>query len=243
MLFYILSIFSVITFGLSASPTLHLITCKRDSANYSTCLKHALEEAWPRFTKGIPEIGFPTLDPLFYKYVKVSIDTGEIHAEIIFTNVSGSGLAEARFSDIRAHFLDDDVFRLEIDVYVPKLYASGFVKARGTLSSFVLSGGGYYNVTAEDVSGPWDLIGHVVNDTWIVESFRAVPSLQKLKVQSDDLFDGNKELNNLVLTFVNEYWPSLYRVLLPIAVKEWNPWFTSIANTFFSKVSFSELFP
>jgi len=28
-------------------------TCKRDLANYSACLKSALEEAWPRFLPGI----------------------------------------------------------------------------------------------------------------------------------------------------------------------------------------------
>ncbi|XP_025074913.1 uncharacterized protein LOC105430667 [Pogonomyrmex barbatus] len=246
MLFYVLSVSIVTTLGLSANvqPTLPLITCKRESADYSACLKRAIKEEWPRFCKGIPEIGFPSLDPLFYKYGKGIFDSGEIRAEVVMKNLTCTGLKESRFSDVRTHFLDDDdVFRLEIAVHAPKLHVKGFVRATGTIGPFRMNSKGPFNVTMDDVTGTWNLIGHVVNDTWIVKNFTVAPTIRTFKLYSDDLFEGNKELNNLILAFVNEYWPPLYRVMLPIMAEIWDPWITGIVNNLFSKVSFSQIFP
>ncbi|XP_012524689.1 uncharacterized protein LOC105830084 [Monomorium pharaonis] len=243
MLFYALGAFSVVIFGLASAQkhTLPITTCRRDSANYSTCLKRSLDEAWPRFVAGIPEFDFPSLDPLVYKYGKIIINSGEIHGEVILSNISAVGMSETRFSDIRTHFLDD-VFRLEIDTFIPKLFIEGVVKMDGGLSTFRINGQGPFNLTTHDVRSTWDLIGHVVNDTWIVEHFHQLPSIEKFKAHFD-LFQDNKGFNDFVVTFVNEFWPPLYRVMLPAASNIWDPWLTNYSNYFFSKVSFSKIFP
>lgn len=49
--------------------------------------------------------------------------------------------------------------------------------------------------------------------------------------------------DDIVVIFVNEFWPVLYRVMLPIISDVWDPWMTSISNKIFSKVLFSEVFP
>ncbi|KAL6262155.1 hypothetical protein P5V15_007252 [Pogonomyrmex californicus] len=245
MLYYMLSVFSFVTLGLSTSGqfTPPLITCKRDSDNYSACLKHAIQEAWPRFNKGIPEIGFPPLDPLVFKYGKIIVNSDEIHAEVGFTNLTYIGLSEAHFSDVRTHFLDNDVFRLEVNTDTPKLQIKGFVTAMGTLGPFRLNSKGPFIISLDDVVGTWDLIGDVVNDTWIVKNFTYPPSPRKFRLNADNLIEGNKVLNDLILGFVNEFWPPLYRTMLPAMIKMWDPWLVDIANNFFSKVSFSQLFP
>ena len=53
---------------------------------------------------------------------------------------------------------------------------------------------GPFNLTADDVRGTWDLTGHVVNDTWIVEHFRVLPSVKKIKIYFN-FFQGNKEFS------------------------------------------------
>ncbi|XP_077277044.1 uncharacterized protein LOC143905475 isoform X2 [Temnothorax americanus] len=192
MLFYAVSVFSVVAFRFSATAefTLPVTTCKRNSADYFACLKHALEEAWPRFIQGLPEYDFPSLDPIFFEHGKLLLTANELHGELTGTNITVIGLAQTRFFDVRTHFLDD-VFRLELDTQVPKVYAKGAVKMDGAVNVFRVLG-------------------------------------------NDDL----------IVSFVNEYWPPLYRILLPIMADFWDPWLVkNIANKFFSKVSFSELFP
>jgi len=85
---------------------------------------------------GLPEFDFPSLDPLFYKYGKAVFNSSDIlHAEVVLSNVTARGLLKTHFNDVRAHFLDD-VFRLEIDADVPKLFLKGFMKMNGILSTF-----------------------------------------------------------------------------------------------------------
>ncbi|XP_011878394.1 PREDICTED: uncharacterized protein LOC105567808 [Vollenhovia emeryi] len=246
VLLYALSIFSVTAFGFfsqsTGESTLPVTVCKRNSADYSTCLKHALEEAWPRFVKGLPEFDFPALDPLFLERATAVLNLGEIHGEITASNLTAIGLSKTHFSDIRTHFLDD-IFRLEIDAEVPWLYVESAVQANSTLSVFRITGKGHFNETLTEVRGTWDMTGHVVNDTWIVEHFRITPSVGKLKIYFDNLLEQGKEFNDVVVNFINEYWPALYRIVLPILADVYDPWLVDFPNKFFSKIKFSEIFP
>lgn len=90
---------------------------------------------------GLPEFDFPSLDPLVYEDGRVVFNSGEIRGEVIFSNVTAIGLSKARFSDVRTHFLND-VFRLEIDVQMPKLYGEGYVELDGTINLFRVTGKG-----------------------------------------------------------------------------------------------------
>lgn len=47
----------------------------------------------------------------------------------------------------------------------------------------------------DDARGTWDLTGHIVNDTWIVEHFRVAPSLGKLTTDIEDTLDDNKNFS------------------------------------------------
>ncbi|XP_039311060.1 uncharacterized protein LOC120359001 [Solenopsis invicta] len=242
MLFYIIA-FSVAILGLSSAnkPTLPVTSCKRGSDDYSACLKRAFQEAWPRFVAGMPEFDFPSLDPLYYKYGKVVYNSDLIHANVIGSNITVFGFSKTHVFDIRTHFFNDN-FRLEIDVISPKLFIEGIMNMNGTLGGiFRIVREGPFNITGDDVRATWGLTGHVVNDTWIVEHFRMLPSVETVKVYFN-LFP-DKGLNDLVVFFANEFWPSLYRYIIPITSNVWDPWLAGIANKFFSKVSFSEVFP
>ncbi|XP_018347676.1 PREDICTED: uncharacterized protein LOC108751772 [Trachymyrmex septentrionalis] len=242
MFFYLLNAFSIVLFGLAYGElTFPATICKQDSVDYSACLKQAFKEAFPRFVKGLPEFDLPPVDPLFYEYGKVVFNSGDIHAEVALTNTIITGLAKIQVNDIRPHFLDD-VFHLEVDALAPKLILKGVVKMNGTLGIFRIASEGPFNLTANDVDGTWDMVGHVVNDTWIIEHVRVLPSVRKLKLYFD-LFQDNKEINDIVISFANEFWPPLYRVMLPITSEAWDPWLTGMVNKLFSKVSFSKVFP
>jgi len=49
-------------------------------------------------------------------------------------------------------------------------------------------------MTIDDVRGTWDIIGHVVNDTWIAEHFRLFPTVEKIKLYFN-LSQTSKELS------------------------------------------------
>ncbi|XP_012532848.1 uncharacterized protein LOC105834719 isoform X1 [Monomorium pharaonis] len=244
MIFYVLNAFSVAVFALSVTgeSTLPVTICKRNAADHSTCLKNAIKEALPRLIPGLPEFDFPSLDPLHYEYGKAILNSGDLRGEIIMSNVTATGIAKVHIFDVRTN-LNDGVFRLEIDTQIPKLFFDGNIKLNGTVSVFRAQGKGYFNVTGADVRTTWDMIGPVVNDTWIIEHFYATPLFTKFKMYSNFLSDQSKEFNDLILTFINEFWPAIHRATLPIATGIWDPWLTNFPNKLFSKVPFSKIFP
>lgn len=54
---------------------------------------------------------------------------------------------------------------------------------------------GYFNATSNDIKGTWNITGHIVNDTWIVEHFRIFPSIGKLTIYFDNLLNNSRELS------------------------------------------------
>ncbi|XP_011706763.1 PREDICTED: uncharacterized protein LOC105461939, partial [Wasmannia auropunctata] len=178
-------------------------TCKRDLVDYNICLKHALQEAWPRFVKGLPEFDFPPLDPLVYKNGKIEINSNELRIVQNFSNLIVIGLSQARFSDVRTYFFDD-VFRFEMDGQVPILFIEAYIKVNGTINIFKVIDEGHANLTLKDAKTTCNLTGHVVNDTWIVEHFRISPSFGDFKIYATSIFEENKAfskyLTNLDIT-------------------------------------------
>ncbi|EGI59214.1 hypothetical protein G5I_12641, partial [Acromyrmex echinatior] len=216
-------------------------TCKRNSDDYSACLKQTMEEIWSRVVTGLPEFDIPSVDPLSIKNYKFVMNSGNVHGELILLNSTITGLSKLRILNIRTYFLDD-IFYLESDINIPRISSKGSVNINGNLNALRIANEGPFNLTANDVNGTWDMTGHVVNDTWIVEHVRVLPAVKKLKLYFD-LFQDNKEINNIAVNFVNEFWPPLYRVMLPVTSEVWDPWLTDLVNKLFSKVSFSKVFP
>ncbi|RLU21558.1 hypothetical protein DMN91_005931 [Ooceraea biroi] len=154
----------------------------------------------------------------------------ELHTTV--TDVNTYGLAKTRFLAVRPEY-SDDFLKLEIDVEIPKMLIEGNFKAEGGMGAFNL----------EDIKGTWAIEGHVANDRWTIEHFLISPEIGKMQIWFSDLFNGNEELNKTALKFVNEYWPSLYRSVLPFMAEMWDAELTQISNRIFSKVSFSKTFP
>ncbi|XP_067214454.1 uncharacterized protein [Linepithema humile] len=242
-MFYTLCTFIIVVFGFSAAeevPLPPITLCKRNSVNFDDCLKTAIQEAWPQFVKGLPEFDFPPLDPFFYEYGKAVFDRGLVDGVANVSNFIGEGYAKTRFLGVRSHFADK-VFRLNINVQIPKLTGSGELEAKGTIIGYRISGKGPFNVTMEGLQVEWIIKGHVTNDTWTVEDFYATPTIKKITLYFDIL--DNKEFNDVVVKGINVFSSLLYPVMLPAGVKMLNPWMCDLANRFFSKVSFTKIFP
>ncbi|KAG7200235.1 hypothetical protein KM043_017712 [Ampulex compressa] len=217
-------------------------TCKRDSSDYSSCLRLALQESWPIIVAGIPELDLPPLDPYFVATSDGTYDEGQLRGKISVKNVNTYGMAKSRFLAVRAHHTDDH-FHLEVDLEWDKLFMDGDYKANAQLGSFRLGGQGYFNISMEDVKTTWGLDGSVANDRWTVEHFKIMPDVGKMKVYFSDMFNGNEELNKAAMSFINEFWPTIYRGMLQYLAQAWDGLLTDVSNRIFSKVPFSKIFP
>ncbi|XP_057338860.1 uncharacterized protein LOC130676554 [Microplitis mediator] len=217
-------------------------TCKRGSSDYSSCMRLAFQENWPTIVRGIPVIDLPQLDPFHLDVMSTDYEFGEVTGKIVVRNVKSYGLAKTRFLSIRSNH-EDNRYRLEIDLEIPKMFVEGDFKSDGTIGSFNVMGKGEFNVSMEDVSGTMTLEGEIINDRWVLDKFNFMPEVGNMKVWASDLFNGNKELTKAALTFANQYWQILYRGMLPHAAKSWNAYMINLCNRILSNLSFSKLFP
>lgn len=217
-------------------------TCKKDADDFSSCLRLAIQESWPVFVAGLPEFEMPQLDPYFVASHIANYDSGQLRGTLSATNTKTHGFADARFLSVKPEF-ENDVFHLIIDCEVPKILIEGEYKAAGQLGSFPIGGTGIFNISVTDVKANWDMTGHVVNDRWVVEHFRLTPEVGQMKLWFSDLFNGNAEMNAAAMYFANEYWPLIYRGMLPTLRESWDGLLTDLVNHFFSKLPFSTLFP
>ncbi|XP_032682859.1 uncharacterized protein LOC116849609 [Odontomachus brunneus] len=249
MIFRAFSVLSVIMFGLCATEKLDILktlnytsSCKRASSDYNSCLKNRAEVIWPIFVKGLPaEFDLPPLDPFLYKYEKVVVDSGDLHGEISVKNITVIGIKMIHFKWVRSH-LNDDIFYLGCRYQIPQIDAEGIYEGHGTIAGFRFNTqAGYFNITMKGIRGMWNILGPVKNDTLIVKHFRITPMIKNLKIYVDN--SDNSEIMKLANMFVNENWPILYRIILPLAVEKFDTYFSNLVNPFFAKLSFSQIFP
>lgn len=217
-------------------------TCKRGADDFSSCLRLAIQESWPVFVKGIPELNFSPLDPYYVDHNVNEFGAGEMHGRIEEWDIYFYGMKNVQFLAVRPEYTDD-FFKLEIDLNIPKGLMEGEYEADGHLASFKIGGKGHFNVSMEDVKVTWKISGPVKDDRWVVEHYLPIVQVGKLRIWCSDLFNGNEELTKTVLAFANEYWPSILRGMYPYILEVWDKLFTEKVNLFFSKVSFNELFP
>ncbi|KZC13432.1 Circadian clock-controlled protein, partial [Dufourea novaeangliae] len=217
-------------------------TCKKDADDFSSCLRLAIQESWPTFMEGLPDFEIPPLDPYYIETHSMNYNNGQMRGAMSASDAHIYGLSNARFLSVKPE-LSDDFFRLEVDVEFPKLLLDGYYKADGNLGSFKIGGKGFFNVSMGDVRTTWDISGHVTDDRWVVEHFKFVPEVGDMKIWFNGLFNGNEEMNKAALYFVNEYWPMVYRSLLPKLMEAWDTDLTEFVNRFFSKIPFSAVFP
>lgn len=217
-------------------------TCKRDSEDFASCLRLAIQEAWPTFIQGLPEFDIPLLDPYYIESHTTEYGNSQINGKVTGSDVRTYGLAKARFLSVKPE-MTDDFFRLEIDLELPKILIDGNYDAYGAMDTLKIGGKGFFNISMEDVRCNWDITGHVVNDRWVVEHFKLMPTIGHMKIWFSDLFNGNEQLNRAALIFINEYWPLIFRGMLPRMMELWDEYLTEFTNRFFSKVPFSTVFP
>ncbi|XP_033220657.1 uncharacterized protein LOC117175165 [Belonocnema kinseyi] len=216
--------------------------CNRNAADFSLCARQAIEEAWPTLVKGIPELGIPQLDPFVVNSLEQEFHSGVLRGKMIVKNARVYGAAGHKFKSVKLH-LNGDRFNMEMDVTVPKILTEGDYMGDGYISAFKIGGKGQFNVTMEGIKTYFNIEGRVENDRWVVEHFKVFPEISNMHIWFSDLFNGNKDLNKAALIFCNEYWPVLYRGMLPYISPYMDNYMTDFANRVFSKISFSNMFP
>nr|AKM52555.1 odorant-binding protein 15 [Chrysopa pallens] len=219
--------------------------CKRNK-EFNTCLQETLQEALPKWAKGIPELGITQLDPFIEPEITINFKQNQFQGHATMRNVRMYGFSNVLIKNVESE-LTDDKLAIDVDCFFPRLETEGNFKGQGSFNAIVLNTKGYYNMSMSEVSAIWKIRGEkeVINgeEFMKIKSFTMRPKVEKMKIYVSDLFPGNPELNQATNMFLNENWQRIYNELLPYAEKYWSTAMAKIANEVFLKVPYDDLIP
>ncbi|XP_049774148.1 uncharacterized protein LOC126161990 [Schistocerca cancellata] len=222
-------------------------TCSRNDPNLNECIRQMIMETVRKSKDGIPELGAPATEPFLVREMLLEYQQGDVEGKVLIKNSLAHGLSDVIVKDVRMNLNDGGKFRFEADVIFKRLLLEGEYKGQGKIITFPIDGKGVFNNSMTDVVGTFNVTGEYYQKAGRpflkLTRFSFLPEVGTMKVYASNLFAGNDELNKAALAFANEFWPVLYKELLPYADEAWDKVMRNEGNKVLAAIPFDVLFP
>ncbi|XP_050341962.1 circadian clock-controlled protein daywake-like [Nymphalis io] len=213
--------------------------CNLKEKEFEKCVKQQIEESLPYFSKGIPELGVTSVDPV--NLDDISIDGNGL--KLKFNKAQMHGLSHTKLTKLKVELgQDEEKFNLGI---IANLSLTAKYNADGKILILPIKGDGDAVITCKNIEVEINSkFNHIKSSKGI--HFKLVTPNYKYDIQSttfklDNLFNGNKQLADATLKFANENWRQLMDDLAPPVVKQIVKTIIKTINKFFSKVTISRI--
>ncbi|XP_063823320.1 circadian clock-controlled protein daywake-like [Ostrinia nubilalis] len=213
--------------------------CDIDEANLTDCVREQIVNSLPHFTKGVPELNVPSLDPV--KLDDIKIDGNGLLLK--FTEAAMHGLSNAELTDLKLNLGElDEEFSLSFKC---NFSLTAQYEVDGRILILPIKGKGDAFVYAQGVQVRIDSkLIHVKNSKG--EHFKLVTPMYKYDIERTtfdlkNLFNGNKQLAETTLKFANENWRQLMDELAPPAIKQIVITCVKAMNKFFANVPIGKM--
>ncbi|XP_026839831.1 circadian clock-controlled protein [Drosophila erecta] len=196
-----------------------LTSCVVGDANFNVCLTKNFQSFFRQWKDGIPGYNaVGSFDPLYIKRVKFAQDASRsiaINADLKEVYVAGAGQALVLESS-----WDPNHYVAKVLISVPKLRFNFDYKVKGHVVALNLNGHGKGYFESENALIFLELAvkpvatsdGSFADVQSVKVSFREI---QQFRIQLENLFGGNKDLEDTAHTLFNENWRAFYEVLRP----------------------------
>ncbi|XP_013185579.1 circadian clock-controlled protein daywake-like [Amyelois transitella] len=209
--------------------------CQLDDKNFTKCVKEQIEASLPHFTKGVPELNVPSIDPV--KLDDIIIDGNGLTLK--FTQAAMHGLSQSQLTDLIVKIGEsDEDFKL---AFKGNLSLTAKYEVDGRILILPIQGKGDAIVYAQGVEVEINSKLSHVKDKRNHTHFKLItPSynytVEKTTFDLKNLFNGNKQLSDTTHQFANENWRQLMDDLAPPAIKQIVRTCVKTINKFFANV-------
>ncbi|KAJ1530243.1 hypothetical protein ONE63_005166 [Megalurothrips usitatus] len=219
--------------------------CPKDGPKVDECLREAVLVAVKDLAEnGAKEFGVFPIDPLFMSTLDIEQGSGPVAIDLRFKDVNFYGLKGAQLRSVKA---DVSNFRYKVSVLFPAgVSLKGNYKINGKVLVLPIRGEGKCDLQIENSTVEVDIIGKPVTKDGLVyaevKDFKFVFETTRLRLQFENLFNGNKELSAQMNIFLNENWSEILQELKPAIQDAFGAAFLVISNRIFGKVPYDTLF-
>ncbi|XP_063221029.1 uncharacterized protein LOC134530265 [Bacillus rossius redtenbacheri] len=217
--------------------------CKLDD---SACLKNYLQnDVIGRFSKGLPEFGVKSFDPLSFKQLTFNYEAGPaIKATLDHIDATLYGLSKTKVLDVRTE-LSGPNFKIEASVSIPKLFYEGLYTCKGEWLLIPVDWSGKFNMSLGYITDTWKLSAVLMqrgDDAYLqLEDVSFSPKVTNFNTYASGLFWGNEEAGNFALAMTNRYWSGFYDVMWKLAEPDVLKTISDAVRSVFSKTPISGL--
>ncbi|XP_043655029.1 circadian clock-controlled protein daywake [Drosophila teissieri] len=196
-----------------------LTPCAVGDANFNVCLTKNFQSFFRQWKDGIPGYNaVGSFDPLYIKRVKFAQDANRqiaINADLKEVHVAGAGQALVIESS-----WDPNHYVAKALISVPKLRFNFDYKVKGHVVALNLNGHGKGYFEAENALLFLEMAvkplatadGYFADVQSVKVNFREI---KQFRIKLENLFGGNKDLEDTAHTLFNENWRDFYEVLRP----------------------------
>ncbi|CAH1636540.1 unnamed protein product [Spodoptera littoralis] len=204
----------------------------------SDCLKKVVQETLPLFAKGIPELGVAPIDPLKQEELKLLLPGG---FKVEFRNGTATGLKKCTIDSV-VYRNSEANMKMHCDLSVKGKY-----KASGRILIVSINGDGDAKIKIKNVALDAKIKFQDVTRNGVV--YHEVKTLKidqnygdKITFSLTNLFEGNPQLSEAVLQFLNQNWRQVSEEFGKPLVDKVVDLVSSIVKKFFEAVPKEELF-
>ncbi|XP_037969505.2 protein takeout [Plutella xylostella] len=203
------------------------------------CLVKATQNAIPEFSKGIPGLGVPSLDPFIIDNLPIQLPG----VKVTFSDGKATGLRKCEVRNVEA-YLEKNIFKLEVKCNIT---IKGKYTAVGRLLLFPINGEGDAKIKIVNSIIKLDIKTKYYKDEEGRDHFGIKSYLytfdygERIFYVITNLFKGNPELSNTVLQFLNENWRTVTEEFGKPVVDYAINVTIETARKFFSAVPYDEL--
>ncbi|CAO1354082.1 unnamed protein product [Diamesa hyperborea] len=218
--------------------------CKFNDPKRDECIKDSIQTFLPELHNAFPSINFPSMDPFVYESGRFEYkQTARMQGSIDVKNSKFYGLSRGQVRGVKSN-ITDKTMELEIDVFLPRIFNNGLYKGETFFNDIKFASKGSYNLTMKNVAANWKIKGSIVTvdgeDYIKMNFFDMIPTVGEMKISATGLFP-DAQLNQVANEFVNQYWPMMYKEMLPETRKAWEPIVLELLNKFFLTIPYRRL--
>ncbi|XP_017780986.1 PREDICTED: protein takeout-like [Nicrophorus vespilloides] len=242
-----LLISSVLLLLVSAKTTklpsfLHI--CHRSDPHLNDCIKKSVEKLRPLLSKGIPEFGIPSCEPLRIPEVVIDQGAGPVSVKSIYKDIKVYGPSDFTLKHVK---IDLDKNRVRIKVWIPRLELISDYTMDGKILMMPIQGSGTSHGNYTNIDATIIMQGQQIKkdgDVYFnVKDFYVDFNIGHASIQLDNLFNGDKELGEAMNLFLNDNWRQVSNEIKPVLEDTIASIFKKFSNKIYHKYPLEILLP
>ncbi|XP_057338857.1 protein takeout-like [Microplitis mediator] len=215
--------------------------CSRSDPELEACLARSANVLSERFRYGLPQLGYPEVEPIVLDEVHISLGGGPDGYKAQFRDVAARGVSALRITGLRTRITDDEV-QLQLALHIPRIRAAAKYRSSGKLILVPASGAGDYWGEYDGVKAKVFIRAKpfsVENHKYLrLQQLKMDFSVENIKMGVENVHGGNTILQSALNLFINSNSQDLLKEMKPDLRRKLVQVMTAFVEKLFAQVPY-----